>query len=389
MTTALDEIKSMFDQLKMEIEDLITRKVMVATQMHTLNGLSDISKNLGLIRAGEFRSGNNVEPGQGFSGVRIAYPSMSYESQQWNIAGLNNDRLQFGISADDGSAFFSQGAVQMNENGITSDVYNKLVTFDGTSVEGWLGGSSVHGYNLFGIFHKNKSGETLVDDFEDGTLAAWTSVGNPSVYEESANADGTYSCLLRRDHYITKSITTSASSTTPIVIKLKARAKTVDGASAGLAVTLGGSGASGAITLDTTWQEYIFMGMADGANPSTLTLRPTASGDEILVDDIYYDNGTAYSFVGSASDGPETLRIDASSTVIIGKQNIPYIAVYVNEFWMYKKNILVNQGTGNNAYMYFKDNYMIFRWLDGATTRYKYLDMSGTGVTWVHSTTEP
>ena len=39
--------------------------------------------------------------------------------------------------------------------------------------------------------------------------------------------------------------------------------------------------------------------------------------------------------------------------------------------------------------MYIKSTYFIIRYDDSGTTRYKYLDLSGTGVTWVHSTTEP
>lgn len=39
--------------------------------------------------------------------------------------------------------------------------------------------------------------------------------------------------------------------------------------------------------------------------------------------------------------------------------------------------------------MYYKGSILIFRYDDGGTVRYKYLDMSGTGTTWTHSTVEP
>ena len=39
--------------------------------------------------------------------------------------------------------------------------------------------------------------------------------------------------------------------------------------------------------------------------------------------------------------------------------------------------------------LYIKGTYFILKFNDSGTTRYKYLDLSGTGVTWVHSTTEP
>jgi hypothetical protein len=39
--------------------------------------------------------------------------------------------------------------------------------------------------------------------------------------------------------------------------------------------------------------------------------------------------------------------------------------------------------------IYIKGSYLIFKYNDGGTTRYKYLDLSGTGTTWAHSTSEP
>jgi hypothetical protein len=39
--------------------------------------------------------------------------------------------------------------------------------------------------------------------------------------------------------------------------------------------------------------------------------------------------------------------------------------------------------------MYFKTNAIVFEFNDGGTTRYKYLDLTGTGVTWTHSTSAP
>jgi hypothetical protein len=39
--------------------------------------------------------------------------------------------------------------------------------------------------------------------------------------------------------------------------------------------------------------------------------------------------------------------------------------------------------------VYIKGTNFIIRYNDGGTTRYKYLDLSGTGTTWTHSTSEP
>ena len=45
-------------------------------------------------------------------------------------------------------------------------------------------------------------------------------------------------------------------------------------------------------------------------------------------------------------------------------------------------------GSGE-MYTYRNGSYFIIAYDDGGTVRYKYLDMAGTGVTWVHTTTAP
>ena len=43
----------------------------------------------------------------------------------------------------------------------------------------------------------------------------------------------------------------------------------------------------------------------------------------------------------------------------------------------------------DHAGIYVKGGLLVITWLDGVTQRYKYLDLAGTGVTWVHATTAP
>ena len=53
------------------------------------------------------------------------------------------------------------------------------------------------------------------------------------------------------------------------------------------------------------------------------------------------------------------------------------------------------EGTPDNptqdeeAKIYVKANKLIIAWNDGGTMRYKYLDLTGTGVTWTHTTSAP
>ena len=39
--------------------------------------------------------------------------------------------------------------------------------------------------------------------------------------------------------------------------------------------------------------------------------------------------------------------------------------------------------------LYMKDSKLVVAYNDGGTIRYKYLDLAGTGTTWIHSTTAP
>jgi hypothetical protein len=48
-----------------------------------------------------------------------------------------------------------------------------------------------------------------------------------------------------------------------------------------------------------------------------------------------------------------------------------------------------NPTSGSQCRMYMKDDKLIIQYNDGGTVRYKYLDLTGTGVTWNHTTTAP
>jgi hypothetical protein len=118
MTVTLDTILSKIQHINDLIEASTTKLTIAPNQMVISSGLSDIDHRLGLIQAGEFRSGNGKIPGDGFTGVRIGYPAFIYGSDEWNIAGVDNDVLQFGLRASDGVAVAGGGAVTMYDGGI-------------------------------------------------------------------------------------------------------------------------------------------------------------------------------------------------------------------------------------------------------------------------------
>ncbi len=117
MATAHQELKTLLLRIEAGVNQL--SGMIPARQIAITGGLSDIDNNLGLINAGEFRAGNNRYPGDGFSGMRIAYPPMSYSNSEWNIVGISNDVLQFGIRASDGVLVAGADAVVLDQNGIS------------------------------------------------------------------------------------------------------------------------------------------------------------------------------------------------------------------------------------------------------------------------------
>lgn len=105
-------------KLEYAVDNLPQKILLSANQVVIVGGLSDLSENLGLISAGEFRAGNQNPPGSSFSGMRMAYPAMTYGSELWNLVGVENDVLQFGVSAVDGKLYAGGGAIILDADGI-------------------------------------------------------------------------------------------------------------------------------------------------------------------------------------------------------------------------------------------------------------------------------
>lgn len=116
----LDEIRDILLRTEQAVYDAVNKIQISGTQIVVLEGLSDIDNNLGLIRAGEFRSGKGIpgDTSKPFTGVRIGAPGWSYDGVRYSIVGLNNDVLQFGLSNEDGSVYAGEGSVQLDANGI-------------------------------------------------------------------------------------------------------------------------------------------------------------------------------------------------------------------------------------------------------------------------------
>lgn len=104
----LNDIYMLAESIRRQVEDLPSRLSIAANQVN-ITSLSEMNNNLGLVTAGEFRSGNGVLPGQGFTGLRIGYPLIPYDDKLWNLSVVNNDNLVIGLSGDVGEIRIGNG----------------------------------------------------------------------------------------------------------------------------------------------------------------------------------------------------------------------------------------------------------------------------------------
>jgi hypothetical protein len=118
MTVTLDTIASKLQQITDLLIASSSRLTIAPNQVVISSGLSDIDHRLGLIQAGEFRAGNGKQPGDGFTGGRFGYPGFIYGTDEYFLAGVQNDVLQVGLSIVDGKIFGGAGDVVIDSDGI-------------------------------------------------------------------------------------------------------------------------------------------------------------------------------------------------------------------------------------------------------------------------------
>lgn len=126
----MTDIISKIDEIKRMLEDKLQRLRISANQIEVTQGLSDITKRLGLFQSGELRFGNSVEPGKGFTGIRIGFPTFTYDSVEFNLAVVVSDALVGGISSGgviylggvtNGLSITSGGVVALNGSATVFD----------------------------------------------------------------------------------------------------------------------------------------------------------------------------------------------------------------------------------------------------------------------------
>lgn len=122
MATELQQIADLLKEIKRTVDSLPTNLKVAAQQVFASN-LAQITPNAGLLTSGEFRTGNGKEPGQGFTGMRRAYPPMLYAGELWDDVAVNNDVLQDGVKATDGKRYFAGGDAVLDSTGLN---FNRL-----------------------------------------------------------------------------------------------------------------------------------------------------------------------------------------------------------------------------------------------------------------------
>lgn len=102
--------------------------------------------------------------------------------------------------------------------------------------------------------------------------------------------------------------------------------------------------------------------------------------------------GTSHPLI-FATNATEALRIDPSRNVGIAEPS-PQTLFHLGSSlavmtWDQATSTPGNPSSGGPVRTYMKGSKLIIQYNDGGTVRYKYLDLTGTGVTWVHTTTAP
>jgi hypothetical protein len=109
---SIDQLIDRLDVVSAELEAALRDIILPGSQVHVTEGLSEISESFGLVQSGEFRAGNGIAPGSGFTGMRTAFPALTYGERTVHLAGVNQDILQVGINAEDGTLYAQNAEIE-------------------------------------------------------------------------------------------------------------------------------------------------------------------------------------------------------------------------------------------------------------------------------------
>lgn len=165
---------------ELEIEELKRRLTNIQ-----VDSLDEITGDLGQIGSGQLVFSNGQEYGDGMSGVFFGYPGMQINSEEWNLAGLENDVLQVGIRASDGKLYAVGGLLVLGNDALQltglADALKLIATYGGVTrtmrISMFLPPGSTTPAGLLSF--ESPAGTELLSnpDFETGDFTNWTTAG--------------------------------------------------------------------------------------------------------------------------------------------------------------------------------------------------------------------
>src|SRR3990167_3760351 len=158
MTATIPDIFRKMSDIEALIGGLRDSLMVTPSQVVIVQGLSELSSSLGLIKAGEFRSGNAFQPGEGFTGVRMLYPPVTVGGRAYNIVGMDADTLMFVLGATDGTAYAGGGAVILDALGLSANDTASLNAFRVFAIDQTYNSESVGAGDV--LIGDNSTGKT-------------------------------------------------------------------------------------------------------------------------------------------------------------------------------------------------------------------------------------
>jgi len=177
-----DAVEGNYEQI---ILDMLARiKKLEGKEVYSTE-LSDMSSDLGLIEAGEFRAHADYlepkDPGEGFSGVRIVGEGIEIDGVRYSLVGYNNDTVTIGLSSETGEMFFCNFNAVINQDGITgTDLLKWMIKQTATqgayTRTGKLGMELVDGVPSWLLSYTSPAGSEIVTNggAESGDFTSWT-----------------------------------------------------------------------------------------------------------------------------------------------------------------------------------------------------------------------
>lgn len=242
------------------------------------------------IAPGQFALGNGVRPGEGYSGIRMEYPAFEMNGEEWNLAGVEDDTLQFGVRASDGKAIAGAGAIILDEHGLLIPEAGDAFQFRSAQHNQYAYISirpnpiqtAYSDLELATFKVQSESSYISNGDFETGDFTNWTET-DPGGHISVESVDGNYVAQFDNSTFSTDYIQQSLSATASNGVAVTFRAKLQSGSVSNypLRVTTD-AGYSSVYIQGDGWRDYVVLVYGSA---TYVRIGITTSGT-IILDDV-------------------------------------------------------------------------------------------------------